>query len=84
MAAEADRLVEAASRVGDAVDDRLPAALLVQAAQSEGADGAAETLAAELLPYAHGLELADAVLVVRPDQAVRREAPVRRFDDAVE
>ena len=81
---EAERLVERAGRLGGAVDDRLPAALLVKALESERADGGAEAAAAELRPHADRLELADAVCVVGPAQAVGGEAAVRCLDDAVE
>src|SRR5262249_57359618 len=82
--AEADRLVERARRIADAVDDRLPAALLVPAAKSERADGGAEPAASEFVTHADRLQLADAALVVRPEEAIGREAAVGRLDDAVE
>ena len=49
VAAEADRLVERARLVADAIDDRLPAALLVEATERERADGGAEAASPELL-----------------------------------
>src|SRR6476620_724829 len=82
--AKAERLVERARRFGGAVDDRLPAPLLVEPPEREGAHGRAEAAAAELLPHADGLELTDAVCVVEPAQAVGGEAAVRRLDDTVE
>jgi hypothetical protein len=81
--AEAERLVKRARRCGSAVNDRLSGAFFVQTVQCERADGVAEALAAKLLPDANRLELADAVLVVGPAEAVRGEAAVRRLDDAV-
>ena len=84
MDAEADRLVKRARRCGRAVDDCLLPAFLVQALQRERADGGAEAAAAEIRPDADGLELANAVLVIGPAEAVRGEAAVRRLDDAVE
>ena len=56
----------------------------MQAPQREAADCAAEAAAAELLPDADRLELADPVLVVGPAEAVRGEATIRRLDDAIE
>src|SRR5205085_5833780 len=84
VAAKADRLVETARRVGDAVDDRVPTALLVQATQREGADARPEPAAPELLAHTDRLELPDAVLVVRPDEAIGREPSVGSLDDAIE
>ena len=82
--AEAERAVELAGRAGDAVDDGLAAALVPEAPQREGADRRAEAAPAELLADADRLQLADRVLVFRPDEAVGGKAAVGRFDDAVE
>ena len=63
---------------------RLPPPFLVQASQRERADGGPEPAAPEVRPNPDRLELADAVLVVGPAQAVGGKATVRRLDDAVE
>ena len=84
MAAKADRLVERARLVADAVDDRLAAAFLMEAAECERADGGAEAAAAELGARPDWLEQPDAIFVIGPDQHIRGEASVRRLDDAVE
>ena len=82
VAAEADRLVEPARRIRARSRRSPAAALLVQAAERERADRGAEAAAAELLAHAHRLELADPVLVVRPERGSRRRsgrpAPRRR------
>src|SRR5581483_6823185 len=82
--AEADGLVERARRLCVAENDGLAHPLLPQPLQRKRADGGPEPAPAELLPRSDGLEEADAVLVVGPDEHVRGEALVRRLDDAVE
>ena len=84
MNPETEQLVQRAGRLGLAVDNRLAAAFLVPALQREGADGSAETAMAELFADADRLELANSVLIVGPDVAVRGEATIRRLDDAIE
>src|SRR6266513_2752055 len=83
-AAKADRLVQRAGGLGFTTDNGSPHSLLVQTLQAERADGGTEAAAAELRARPDRLEQPDAILVVGPDQHIRREASVRCLDDAVE
>ena len=56
----------------------------LQPVKREQADGRRETAAPVVGMRAHRLELADAVRVVEPGEAVGDEGSVRRLDDAVE